>query len=79
MSRSLARQHEVLNDSGLLLHSFWHGSKEEDYEGLRIVFHTERDLTALFEPTFEILDIGRHAKMTKDDSVYVLARKISAD
>lgn len=79
LSRSLARQHEILNDSGFLLHSFWHGSKEEDYEGLRIIYYTEQDLTALLEPSFEILDIGRHAKMAKDDSVYVLARKISAD
>jgi len=79
LSRSLARQHDILNDRGLLLHSFWHGSKEEDYEGVHILYHTERDLTAPLGPSFEILDIGRHAKMTKDDSVYVLARKISAD
>jgi cyclopropane fatty-acyl-phospholipid synthase-like methyltransferase len=73
--QSLARQYEILNENGLLLHSFWRGSKVEEYNGLRITYYTEQDLTELLEPSFEILDLRRHAKMVEDDSVYVLARK----
>lgn len=72
---SLNRQHEILNENGLLMHSFWHGSKEEEYFGLRINFYTEQELIDLFDDLFDVLDIHRHAKMAADDSVYVLARK----
>ena len=72
---SLARQHELLNDNGLVMHSFWYGNKEEVYDGLRLAFYTESQLEALFEECFEVIDIGRHQKVLKDDSVYVLARK----
>lgn len=77
LAASFARQHAVLNESGLILHSFWRGTGEEEYNQLRLVFHEEQELTRMLEPAFEILEIGRHAKMADDDSVYVLARKTS--
>lgn len=72
---SFARQREVLNDRGLILHSFWHGEKDQEFDGLTMIQHTERELETMLENDFEILDIGRHAKMAEDDSVYVLAKK----
>jgi SAM-dependent methyltransferase len=75
---SFARQHDILNADGLLMHSFWHGDTgEEEYEGLRLTYYTEKDLTDLLEPDFEVVDIRRHAKMKEGDSVYVIARKKS--
>jgi len=75
LRRSFSRQNEVLNDAGLILHSFWYGEGEEEYSGLRFVNRTEQGLADLLEGLFDIVDIGRHAKMAEDDSVYVLARK----
>jgi cyclopropane fatty-acyl-phospholipid synthase-like methyltransferase len=72
---SLARQHELLNDNGLILHSFWYGNKEEVYDGLRLAFYTESQLRTLFEECFEIIEIERHQKVAENDSLYVLARK----
>lgn len=72
---SFARQHDVLNDGGLILHSLWHGQEDQDFDGLRMVQHTEQDLETMLERDFEVLDIGLHAKMSEGDSVYVLARK----
>jgi len=71
---SLARQHEILNDNGLLLHSFWYGDKEDVYDDLRITYYTEQQLSDMMNELFEIVEIKRHAKMTEGDSVYVLAR-----
>jgi cyclopropane fatty-acyl-phospholipid synthase-like methyltransferase len=74
---SFARQHEVLNDGGLMLHSFWHGKGEQEFGGLTLIYHNEDDLAEMLDGSFDIVEIGRHAKMDDDDSVYVLARKKS--
>lgn len=75
LEQSLARQHEILNENGLLLHSFWHGDKEDIFDDLRITYYTEQQLLELMNDSYEVLEIKRHAKMTEGDSVYVLARK----
>jgi len=77
LSTSLARQCNVLNDHGLVLHSFWHGNGDAEYNDLRLFYYTEDEIESLMSHHFDILDIGRHAKMAANDSVYVLARKKS--
>lgn len=78
LDESFARQHAVLNDGGLILHSFWHGEGMQSYDGLRMVFRNESDLAEMLEPGFEILAMEKHAKMADGDSIYVLARKRGA-
>lgn len=75
LQQSFARQHELLNDKGLLLHSFWYGEGEQQFDGLTLVRHNEQDLTAMLEDSFDILALQHHAKMADDDSIYVVARK----
>ncbi len=75
LRQSFARQHEVLNNEGLILHSFWHGSGDDEFSGLKLFYYTEQDIADLLAGNWDILEIGRHAKMAADDSVYVLARK----
>lgn len=75
LRQSFGRQHDVLNDAGLILHSFWYGDSEEEYSGLKFMNRTEQGLTALLDGLFDIIETGRHAKMADDDSVFVLARK----
>ena len=75
LQQSFDRQHAVLNDNGLILHSFWHGEGQQEFDGLTLVYHNENDLREMLEPDFEILVLERHAKMAEDDSIYVVARK----
>lgn len=75
LQQSFARQHDVLNDGGLILHSFWYGDGEDEYSGLKFTYHNEKDLTEMLEGSFDILALEKHAKMADDDSIYVLARK----
>jgi cyclopropane fatty-acyl-phospholipid synthase-like methyltransferase len=77
LQRSFARQHDLLNDDGLLLHSFWYGEGQQEFQGLTLVRHNEQDLTAMLEGAFDILALERHAKMAEGDSIYVVARKKS--
>jgi len=75
LRESFARQYEVLNGNGVILHSVWHGTGEDEFNGLKFYYYNEQDIEELLDGYFEIIEIGRHAKMDEDDSVYVLARK----
>ena len=46
LETSLLKQKEALNDAGLLLHSFWYGSGEEEHHGLQFTYYTEANLAA---------------------------------
>jgi SAM-dependent methyltransferase len=75
MRASLARQRRVLKDGGLVLHSFWHGEKEEEHEGLIFVHYTEAELEEAFARGYTVLEVERYEEMNEDDSVYVVARR----
>jgi trans-aconitate methyltransferase len=75
LQQSFARQHEVLNDGGLIMHSFWNGEGQKEFGGLTLVYHNARELTAMLEDSFDIIAMEEHAKMAEGDSLYVVARK----
>lgn len=75
LQQSFDRQRAVLNDNGLILHSFWIGEGENTFDDVKLVYHNEQDLTKMLETSFDIVALEKHAKMADDDSIYVLARK----
>jgi len=75
LQQSFDRQHAVLNERGLVMHSFWCGEGQNEFGGLTLVYHNEQDLTEMLEPAFEVLVLERHAKMADGDSIYMVARK----
>jgi cyclopropane fatty-acyl-phospholipid synthase-like methyltransferase len=75
LEQSFARQHEVLNDNGVMLHSFWYGEGAQEFGELTLVRRNESELKDLLQGSFEILALEKHAKMTEGDSIYVVARK----
>jgi cyclopropane fatty-acyl-phospholipid synthase-like methyltransferase len=75
LEQSFERQHALLNDNGLILHSFWYGEGEDTFDNLTLVYHNEQELTKMLEASFDIVALKKHAKMEDDDSIYVLARK----
>ena len=77
LAESFARQHALLHEGGIILHSFWYGEGEQQFGGLTLRRRNERDLPPLLEGKFDILALERHAKMKEDDSIYVVARKRS--
>lgn len=75
LQQSFDRQHAVLNDNGLMLHSFWYGEGVDVFNNVTLVYHNEIDLKRMLADGFDILALERHAKMADGDSIYVLARK----
>lgn len=72
---SLGRQKELLTDGGLIFHSFWRGSEEEEFEGLRFIKYETEALVEIVTPHFEIIETGLYAEMSLNDSIYLLAKK----
>jgi SAM-dependent methyltransferase len=79
--RSLRRQAEMLNEGGVLLHSFWYGEAEEEFSGLRFLQYTEASFAQVVEPDgpgligLEIAESERYAEMEANDSIYFVLRK----
>jgi trans-aconitate methyltransferase len=74
LSRSFARQLEVLNERGIACHSFWRGNGEEHYEGMRFMSWPEDGLRAMVEPPWEIIHLGVYTEMDDNDSILLIAR-----
>ena len=75
LQRSFARQQSVLNDGGLVLHSFWYGDGEQEHGGLRFVYYAEDELLNAVRPGFEVLAVERYNEIEEGDSFYALLRK----
>ena len=75
LKSSFRQQAQLLNNAGILLHSFWYGDKEEAFSGLRFVYYTEQTLGEMLGDGYEILEIQRYAEMEEGDSFYVVLKK----
>ncbi len=75
LSKSIKRQAEVLEPDGIICHSFWHGNKEEIYDGLLFMYYTADELQSFFETEFEIMKIEKYSEIEQNDSIYLIARK----
>jgi cyclopropane fatty-acyl-phospholipid synthase-like methyltransferase len=73
LTESLRRQRQILSDTGLIMHSFWHGTGVDEHHGLKFVYQTEDTLRSIVGEIFNVVDIVVYKEMEDDDSLYVLA------
>lgn len=72
---SIKKQSSILNNGGIVCHSFWKG--EECYKIKNALFnhHLEEDLDEFFSPHFEILLLEAYEEMEEDDSILFIGKK----
>jgi SAM-dependent methyltransferase len=75
LQESLQRQARVLEQRGIVLHSFWYGDKVEEFSGLRFVYYTEDSLGEVIGDEYELIESQKYAEMEEDDSLYIVLRK----
>ena len=73
---SLARQSEIIQPGGILMHSFWLGEGCELMEDLLFTYYCESRLKELFAVHFKVLECRVYKEMEKDDSILVVAEAI---
>lgn len=75
LKQSVLRQTEILNNGGIVCHTFWEGDGEEYVEDLRFNYQKTGDLRKLFSEWFNIIEISIYKEIRANDSVLLLARK----
>jgi hypothetical protein len=72
---SFCNQLKILNDDGIVFHSFWNGNEEEDHHGLKWIYYTEDTLTKLIPADFKLIDLDTYKERIDHDSMYVVLKK----
>jgi ubiquinone/menaquinone biosynthesis C-methylase UbiE len=75
LKKSIERQAEILNDQGLVAHSFWNGEGSEVYKGLFVNYQSKESLSDLFDQNFEIVLLETYTEFEDGDSLFLIARK----
>lgn len=75
LKSSIDRQWILLNEDGILVHSFWKGTGEEEFDGLLFTYYEEEELKGFFNENFEILDIVTYREESDGDSILLVCRK----
>ena len=75
LKASIQRQHALLNDRGILCHSFWKGTGSEIFKGLFVNYHEAEDLQTFFGSLFDLLAIKPYAEFEEGDSWLLIAQK----
>jgi len=72
---SFKNQCGVLNEGGLLFHSFWIGDKEEMMYSLRFVYYDPVKLLESVIEDYTLIEMSSYTEMEDNDSFYLVLRK----
>jgi cyclopropane fatty-acyl-phospholipid synthase-like methyltransferase len=75
LTKSIERQHSILNSDGIICHSFWRGEGSEIFKGLFVNYHEKQNLKTLFKAHFEILYLDFYNEFDEDDSILLIGKK----
>ncbi len=75
IEQSLEQQKRILNEEGILLHSFWKGDEPENMEGMLFNNLSEQRLRAIIKDRFQIIEMATYREMKDDDSIYIILKK----
>jgi trans-aconitate methyltransferase len=75
LGQSLSRQRAILNEGGIIFHSFWEGDRVENMKDLLFFYYKKNELARIVGLHFDVLGIEIYTEIERDDSLYVAARK----
>lgn len=75
LDQSIERQYNILNNNGIICHSFWKGVGSETYKGLLVNYHDEVGLQKLFGKYFEVITIDIYKEFEDEDSLLLIAKR----
>lgn len=76
LKTSIKRQSDILNDGGIICHSFWKGEDHKYFENMYVNYHTNKEIETLFSVNFEILTMENYQEFEENDSIFFIGRKI---
>jgi ubiquinone/menaquinone biosynthesis C-methylase UbiE len=75
IEKALNRQFKILNNEGIIIHSFWIGDTIFDDGDMRAIYHDKDKLLALIDKKFTILEQVVYEEFEPHDSIFILAKK----
>ncbi len=75
LKTALNNQHNILNKKGLIIHTFWIGDTESDFDDMHFYYHDRKKLLDLISEKFNILDTKIYEEFEPDDSIFIIAEK----
>lgn len=75
LESSIKNQARILNNNGLICHSFWKGKGSEVFKGMFVNYHEKESLMRSFSPHFEIINLEEYKEFDENDSIRLIARK----
>jgi len=74
---SLKRQLELLNDSGIIAHSFWLGEGSDEMEGLLFKYYSKEQIVSIISEYFHVIDSLDYQEFEDGDSIFIVAGKVA--
>ncbi|NLR91493.1 class I SAM-dependent methyltransferase [Flammeovirga agarivorans] len=75
LQHSIHRQFDLLNDKGIICHSFWKGEETEYFKGLLVNCHTKESLNKFFGQQFELIFLEEYSEFEEKDSLLLIGMK----
>lgn len=75
LKESIQNQSKILNENGIVCHSFWEGNICEEMHGSLQNHHTIEEIEQFFFHLFDILHLELYNEMAKNDSILLIGRK----
>lgn len=75
LKASIKRQNDILEDEGVICHSFWKGEGSEVFKGMFVNYHNEEGLRDLFSANFKIISLSEYKEFDEGDSLLLIAKK----
>jgi len=77
LDKSIKKQWSLLNENGILFHSFWKGDEGSNEGGMFNQYYLENELAKMFCKGFELVLIESYKEFEEDDSILIIVRKVS--
>ena len=75
LASSIESQLSVLEDGGIICHSFWNGEGSEIFKGMYVNYQNKESLTKIFGNSFEIISLKAYKEFEDNDSTFIIAKK----
>lgn len=75
LKNSLEKQNNLLNSGGVICHSFWKGEGDEEFKGMFVNYHTQKEIENIVNPYFEILVLEEYQEFEEGDSLILIGKR----
>lgn len=73
--QSWQRQYSLLNDGGLLCHSFWYGTEDQVVNGVQYSYYTEQYMELMAGMLYKVVLLEQATEDEAGDTLYVILQK----